>query len=141
MDVDDLRLLRPRRHGGGDELVASVREAPAPPTVAARDDEQRQADDGTNDDARDRATVWFTAVVTAAYVLAARVHTAPFTAFFVEWWAPVGAVPAFGSIGNFRGDFCSTRGVTGNCVRTLGRARFVDRVAIRWRSRAAPETV
>ena len=68
LDVDDLRLLRPRRCCGGDELVASVPKAPAPTVVTGRDDEQCDTDDDTNGDANDCTDVGFTTIITTAYL-------------------------------------------------------------------------
>ena len=67
LDIDDLRLLWLFRSSGCNELVASVREASTSPTVAGRDDEQRQTDDGADDGTGDRACVGFAAIITTTY--------------------------------------------------------------------------
>jgi len=86
LDVNDLRL----RRYGGDELVPAVREAPASTTVARCDDDSGDEGDDTDDDARDRAGIGFTAIVTAT-VLTSR-YIAPRAALFVDGWTPVLAI-------------------------------------------------
>ncbi len=127
MDVYDLWRLRPRRYGGGNELVASVGEAPAPPAVARCDDGKRQADDGTDGDARDCSSVGFTAIIAATYVLSCSVQFAPRAALLVKRGAPV---PAFFAAHRDRARAVHGDTHAGGRVRALGRTRAVDRVVV-----------